>query len=159
MKPRHDEEQVTAAVAAAMATLEPAVTDGVFEGRSAFFKVHDRIVRMQRPLLETKLKEVIRQKLQAGEEFPPLLQKWLASYVLAKPKEGRPVKFQERDYAIYRAVGATIRRGFHLASNDATRGAESASLIVSTALANLGIELSEKNIARIWRNFPKSRAH
>jgi hypothetical protein len=156
---KHDQDQITAAIAAAKAVLEPAVADGVFKGESEQAVLIRNLWERQQSEGPALLKAVVLQKLQAGEEFPPLLQMWLASYVLAKSKEGRPTKFQERDYAIYRAVGATIQRGFHLARNDETRLAESACSIVSAALANFDIELSEKNIARIWRNFPKSRAH
>jgi hypothetical protein len=156
-----DQEEVTAAVNAAMAALEPAVTSGAFEGASkqAVWVELVRRVKEERPQLEIWLNEVVRQKLQAGEDLPRLLQLYLASLVLNKSEGGRPVNFLARDSAIYSVVTATIKRGFHLERNVAPRDAtESASSITVTALTKLGITLSEKSVARIWRDIDKMRS-
>jgi hypothetical protein len=154
MKPRQDQEQVTAAVAAAMAELTPAVKNGVFEGllKQAVWVEHERMAEEERPQLEIWLNEVVRQKLQAGEDLPRPLQLYLAS-LLNKSKGGRPTNFLVRDSVIHSVVDATIRRGFLLMRNEITHsGTESASSIVSTALAKLNIKLSERSVARIWRD-------
>jgi hypothetical protein len=163
MKPRQDQDQVTAAVAAAIAALKPAVTGGAFEGASkqAVWVEHERLAEMERPQLEIWLNEVVRQKLQAGEDLPRPLQLYLASLALNKSKGGRPVNFSVRDSAIYNVVTATIKRGFHLERNIAScdrDSTKSASSIVATALSELGITLSEKNVARIWRDIDKMRS-
>jgi hypothetical protein len=113
---------------------------------------------------DTLLREVISQKLQAGEAaLPPNLLQYVVSYVLTnrnRPKGGRPVNFLERDSAIHSVVDATIRRGFLLARNETTKSAtESASSIVSTALAKLGVTLSEKSVTRIWRDIDEMSQH
>jgi hypothetical protein len=122
---------------------------------------HVRLAKAERPQLEIWLNEVVRQKLQAGEDLPRPLQLYLASLVLNKSKGGRPVNFLERDSAIYSVVTATIKRGFHLERNTASydrNSTESASSIVATALSELGIALSEKNVARIWRDISEMRS-
>jgi hypothetical protein len=113
---------------------------------------------------DTLLREVISQKLQAGEAaLPPNLVQYVVSYVLTnrnRPKGGRPVNFLERDSAIHSVVDATIRRGFLLARNETTKSAtESASSIVSTALTKLGVTLSEKSVTRIWRDIDEMSQH
>lgn len=108
---KHQEQDISEAIAAAVTDLAPAMA------------MHTVMVESRRrdeeylPLLKDGLREVVKQKFKEEEELPILLQMLLAEFALNKPKGGRPVNFFERDLAIYLVVNATIRRGFHLARN------------------------------------------
>ena len=148
---KHQEQDISEAIAAAVTDLAPAMA------------MHTVMVESRRrdeeylPLLKDGLREVVKQKFKEEEELPILLQMLLAEFALNKPKGGRPVNFFERDLAIYLVVNATIRRGFHLARNaKSKKPTELASSIVSTALAQLGVILSEKSVVRIWRDIDKA---
>jgi hypothetical protein len=191
MKSRQDQDQVTAVVTAAVATLASAVKAGVFDGRPALLSLKvmvmkqamgwrfekldadscqmivyqyddDRAVTVIEKaaagdvVADTLLREVAGEKLQAGLPLPPNLARYvvdkLANRNTGGPSRGkRPGNFFDRDAWVYLAVKNTIERGFRLERNAAT-GSASASSIVATALSELGVTMSEKSVARIWRD-------
>jgi hypothetical protein len=210
MKPRQDQDQVTAAVTSAVATLAPAVKAGVFDGRPTLLSFKKMVMKqamgwrfekldgeakmvmeqaMSRrsekldadacqllvyqydddradtviekalagdAIADTLLREVASEKLQAREALlPPNLTRYIVSNVLADPDRpknpGRPPGHFDRDAWVYLVVSDTLKRGFRLARN-ATTKSESASSIVTAALSELGVTMSEKSVARIWRD-------
>ena len=149
---KHQEQDISEAIAAAVDTLAPAVA------MQAMLVESRRSDEEYLPLLKDGLREVVKQKFKEEGELPILLQMLLAEFALNKPKGGRPVNFLERDVGIYCVVDATVQRGFHLTRNaESKKPTESASSIVSAALAQLDVVLSEKSVVRIWRDIDKSR--
>jgi hypothetical protein len=191
MKRQQDQEQVTAAVAAAVASLTPFVRNGRFEMRNDALalwlfgpglSVREAAIRIKLTahdggqyliekaiagdvVIDTVLRKVISEKLLANETLPPNLQQYLVNHILLTDrntqrvnKGGRPAAdFFMRDAVIYTTVEATIDRGFRSTRNDTStsRGGESACSIVSTALVELDVTLSEKSVAAIWQKLHK----
>jgi hypothetical protein len=104
---------------------------------------------------DTLLREAAIEKLQAELPLPPNLARYIADNVLAghvrtKHPGGRPDYF-DRDAWIYLAVDYTLKRGFKLTRNEVSKS-ETASSIVAEALLELGVTLSDKRVAGIWRD-------
>jgi hypothetical protein len=101
---------------------------------------------------DTALREVARRKLHEG--LPPNLARYVASLLAADYKapdrRGHPPN-HARDLFIHATVETVKAHGFDVTRNTATREHESACSIVATALAELGVVLSEKSIERIWK--------
>jgi hypothetical protein len=181
---RPDQEQVIAAEAAAVASLTPWVKDGRFEMRNealarwlfgpelSLWKAVIRF-KLSEPdggqyliekaiagdvVIDTVIRKVIAEKLQADETLPSNLRGYLVNHIVLadqiRQRVGRPVAHVfMRDTAIYVAVETVIDRGFHPTRNDTSisRGDASACSIVSAALAELDVTLSEKSVAAIWQ--------
>jgi hypothetical protein len=91
------------------------------------------------------LREVAIEKVQAGLPLPPNLAKYIADFLADPNRSNRgkpPGNFFDRDAWVYLAVKNTIERGFRLERNVASELA-SASSIVTAALSELGVTLSE----------------
>ena len=173
-----DQEEVTAAVTAAIAYLAPHVKRGVFEGEvkilqviaKSFLKIDDGDQYLIEQaiagdvMINAAIREVISEKVLAHETLPPNLEQYLINYILPISrntkrvnKGGRPAgDFLVRNSVIRRAVRATMSRGFHSerndipSHNDIPRGKSACSIVV-LALKELGVVLTEKSVARIWR--------
>jgi hypothetical protein len=179
MKQQQDQEEVTAAVAAAIAYLTPHVKRGVFEGEVKILGVIAKAFLKTDPdgyqylieqaiagdvMIDAALREVISEKVLAHETLPRNLEQYLINYILPigrntkrVNKGGRPAgDFLIRNAVICRAVTATMSHGFHSERNDIPSRndiprVESACSIVVLALKELGVVLTEKSVARIWR--------
>ena len=177
MKPQ-DQEEVTAAVTAALAALYPFVKRGAFEGKMKFLEMVAKSFLTTVPddlqylmikaaiaghvVINTALREVIIEKLLAKETLQPNLEEYLINHIVLTDRNkqkvnngGRPpVDFFARNVMISIAVQNTIRRGFHPTRNDIPHG-ESACSIVALALGKLGVTLTEKHVAKIWQKLHK----
>jgi hypothetical protein len=108
--------------------------------------------------VNTVLRKVISEKLLVNETLSPNLRQFLVNHIVLigrntqrANKGGRPAAdFNLRDSVIYATVETTIDRGFRPTRNEIPRS-ESACSIVASALEGLGVTLSEKTIAGIWR--------
>jgi hypothetical protein len=104
----------------------------------------------------TLLRDVAAKKLQTG--LPPNLAEYIAGALAGRHKPDRrvnPTDIFIRDAWIFCVVGEVRKLGFDISRNEAAiQYRASASSIVSTALEDLGVTLSEKTIARIWRESP-----
>jgi hypothetical protein len=105
---------------------------------------------------DTVLRDAAVKKLQTG--LPPNLEEYIAGLLTGRHKLDRrvnPTAIFIRDALIFCVVGQVGKLGFDVSRNEAaTLYRASASSIVSTALKDLGVTLSEKTIARIWRESP-----
>jgi hypothetical protein len=67
----------------------------------------------------------------------------------AARKRGRNVD-RERNHFIIVAIKLTVRRGFPATRNRAAKNSTSACSIVAKALSQLGVNLTERSVERIW---------
>jgi hypothetical protein len=109
------------------------------------------------------LREIACEKLREG--LPPNLATYIGGILAGDDsrRRGSPQKYYSRDFMVYLTVYEMVEDGFSATRNSATKDRElreSACSIVSAALAELGVNLSEKSIERIWKEtsarFPSS---
>jgi hypothetical protein len=109
---------------------------------------------------DAALRKIAQGKLQKGSPLPPNLAQYIDSLLAddRKPpdRRGHPSKFA-RNLFVHAAVETIKRRGFAVTRNDSSAEYRaSASSIVSSALDELGVTLSEKAVAGIWLQIHRS---
>lgn len=103
-------------------------------------------------LADDLLRKIACKALREGREvMPPNLAEYISEVLANGRRPGRPGAPQkfERDTWIYGAVEKVRKLGFN-ATRNVTSEHASACSIVTTALAELGVALSEKSVERIW---------
>jgi hypothetical protein len=168
---------VTAAIAMARATLKSAVNAGAFGKRAKALKKMQLSFEVS-ALCEDgewihhdqyddeRAKTVIARAVNGDVEAAAVLHEValeklretpnLAAYIGKILDRGQPgrrgarQKYYTRDAWVYFAVEEIKALGFDVTRNSETKDRESASSIAATALAQLGVSLSEKSIERIW---------
>jgi hypothetical protein len=97
------------------------------------------------------------------DEILPAPERDYVCNALSKPPEGLKLTMADRDYCIFEVLAAIIDLGFRPTRNETARAKESAGepaeqsacSIVTKALVQLRVPITERNVEAIWRRRPR----